>query len=169
MSAVRIGLLALLVSPIGMALVVVLVERRSFNVKDQYLSYIVGDVLLAVVVAIGAFRSDPVSALGRWTLVVPAVLGLVGGYWQLHSELNAGVYTASEGLSPAKLFHQFFVFPVLSVLVFRALLHVWGHWISCLTVLVLLAVFVGLNAWDQNHPKQPHVGFDWHSFAAVSR
>jgi len=169
MSAVRLGLLALLVSPLGMVLVVVLIERRPFVIKDQYLSYLVGDVLLAAVVAVGAFYRDTNAPLPTWTVVLPAVLGMAYGFWQLHTELDAGVYTLAQGLSPAKLFHQFLVFPVLSVLVLRAALQVWGHWLPSLAVLVLLLGFAGLNLWDQQHPKSPHAGFDWRSFETVDR
>lgn len=166
----RIGLVAflvsLLVSPLGLALVVVLVERRPFVLSEQYMAFLVGDVLLAVAVGIGFSRAGD-RPLWSWWLLIPLVAGAAFGWWQLGHEVTAGVYTSGEAHSPAKLYHQFVCYPVLLALTSRALWFAWGRWAAFAAMAVLIAGWVTANVWDGSHPKTPHRDFDWSTFSTV--
>jgi len=127
------GTLSLLVSPIGLALLVLTVERRPFRLGDQYLSFLIGDVLLAVAVGVGFAVERHSSAWSRW-LLIPIVTGLLFGWWQTHSEIANGAYTTSQALSPSKLWHQFVCYPLLGALLVRSTMLAWGRWMAVVAI-----------------------------------
>lgn len=57
-TAVIVGPSSVLISPVGLALVVPFVERRPFVLSNQYMAFLVDEVLLAVAVAVG-FAARP--------------------------------------------------------------------------------------------------------------
>lgn len=159
-------LFSLLVSPIGLALVVVLVERRPFVLADQYMAFLVGDVLLAIAVGAGFTTADN-RQLWSWWLLVPLAAGLLFGWWQTGHEIATGVYSHGEAYSPAKLYHQLVCYPILATLLSRALYFAWDHWTVTMVIVVLIIIWGAANVWDWSHPKSPHRDFNWSTFSTV--
>lgn len=154
------GLTSLMVSPVGLAVIVVFVERRRFVLGDQYLAFLVGDVLLAVAVTIG-FAVRAGRPVWSWWLLLPIAAGLVFGLWQLQHEVAVGIYTTGEAHSPSKLWHQFICYPALAALVSRSVWFAWGRWTPLMLMGLLVTGWVALNVWDRTHPKDPHADFTW--------
>lgn len=159
MNAKRIGVLAglisILVSPVGLILVVLIVEKRPFVVADQYMAFLVGDVLLGIAVGVGFTQLGDRSPWSWW-LIFPLVAGIAFGWWQLGHEIAEGTYTRAEGYSPSKLYHQFVCYPVLGALVLRSAYLAKGARKSIAVITVLVACWIGTNVWDWHHPKHPH-------------
>lgn len=151
---------SLLVSPLGLALVVVLVEDRPFVLGNQYAAFLIGDILLAFASAVGLSQAQGRPILSWW-LLVPVAIGFAFGWWQMNHEVAQGVYTLAQAHSPSKLYHQFVCYPVLGALVTRAIYLAWSHWVPLAVVGLLIVAWMGCNVWDWSHPKHPHVNFEW--------
>lgn len=156
---VYMTLLALLISPIGLALIVILIENRPFVIADQYLAFLIGDVLLAF--AIGAGFAGAGRPLWSWWLLIAIAAGVIFGWWQLGAEVSSGAYTTGEALSPSKLYHQFICYPALAALLTRAVYFAWGKPLLLSVMAVFVVGWMSLNVWDWSHPKDPHQQFDW--------
>ena len=161
-------LVSMLVSPIGLALVVMLVERRPFVLTDQYMAFLVGDVLLAAAAGAGFSAADN-RPLWSWWLLVPLITGVIFGRWQTGHEVAKGVYSYGEAYSPSKLYHQFVCYPILATLLCRSLYFARDHWAAITVVVVLIVIWGAANVWDWSHPKSPHQDFDWSTFSTADR
>jgi hypothetical protein len=78
-------------------------------------------------------------------------------------------YTRSEMESPTKLYNDFLLFPLYIYMLVSAgvpaLLKSKGGWKPRVVLLALLAVFAGLNVYDNNHrPHHGHENFNWSQF-----
>ncbi|GAA3528354.1 hypothetical protein AFL01nite_02440 [Aeromicrobium flavum] len=160
------ALVSAAVTPAAMVLITIVVERRPFVVSDQYAGFIIGDILLAIAVGVGA--SAPGSTrVPRWAFVGASFTAIAFGAWQMWNEVQAGVYSISEALSPSKLWHQFVVYPVLSMLLLSSTSRAWRHKGRTLVVLALVFGWMACLLWDQTHPKSPHCSYDWRSLACT--
>jgi hypothetical protein len=113
--------LAAMISPGVHLLLSVVVERRRIDRTTEYPAVIIGDPLLAVATGLAAAVCGPqplaASRLRHrpWAPVISVAM-LAFGAWQARDEVRRGVFTREQALSPTKLWHQFVVYPTLTVL-----------------------------------------------------
>lgn len=164
--AVAALLVMLVVSPVGPGLLAFVLERRLLRPRSDYLSFLFGDVLLAVGVAtvVGGLQRGDCSLSS--TVQESAVLaGLLVGAVQWLWEVRAGAYSASQAVAPTKIWHQVVALPLLTgwVTAVGLLLAASGAWLSWRTLVALgcLSGWVCLLARDNRHVKLGHPPYDW--------
>lgn len=161
---------ALLLTPIGLILVAGVFERRLLRPREQYFAFIIGDTLLATVVAAFVSINTP-KALASSNATRPVVLYVVAagwlafGLWQWRHEVRSGVYNPAQALSPSKIWHQLIIYPLLGVWLWSAILTSAPHWaahpLPAGAAICCLVTWMVLLAYDGSHIKLGHAPYDW--------
>jgi hypothetical protein len=157
---------AVIVSPVAGILLCVLVERRPFRLREQYLAFAIGDIGLAVGIGAGAHVLD--GATPRIPALLPValvVVGLVVGVVQGIHDVTSGRYTRGQVMSPTKLWHQLVVLPmalcwvpvsVIAIVLAR-------NWLALTIWTGGIVMWLALMIYDRFHPKAAHVEAFWWS------
>lgn len=161
------GLVGLAVSIGALAVIEVVVERRRFLVRNQYLAFLPGDVLLSLAAAIGWWGRQPGEPTTLW-YGAPAVAGLAYGAVQMSVEVHTGQVSRGLAFSPSHLWHQLVTYPVLAALVLSAFRLAADHPARLALMCPLVLAWAGLVVWDRSHPKPAHVDFDWRGGSRAS-
>ncbi|MEU0965581.1 hypothetical protein ABZ357_09145 [Streptomyces sp. NPDC005917] len=165
------ALAALAVTPGGLWVLALVLERRLMGFRTGFMAVLFGDPLLAAAVALGVRRMGampPSGPAGPWWGLASGGGWLVFGLVQRYRELRSGFFTRQQALAPTKIWHQLAVYPLL------------GYWLWTAGVGGLLApgtrpvdvgaravtvVCVGgwavINGYDRHRPKLGHPPYDW--------
>jgi hypothetical protein len=172
----------LAVTPVGFALVAAVLERRLMRVRGEFTALVLGDPLLAVSVAAGAWllrgRELPAPAgapFGVTCMIVMFAFGLA----QWRAESRTGFYTRAQALSPTKIWHQVVVYPLLGywlwtaglggLLVPGAGLPVPEALAAKAVIVLCVLAWLLANVYDRRHPKLGHPPYDWRRLAPERR
>lgn len=158
--AVLLGLMSLSITHLGTILLVLFVERRPFVAKDQFLTFLIGDIFLAVAVFMGAALGHSEMFFNGW-LLVPVLIGVSFGWWQTRFDINRGMYSVAQSWSPSKLWHQFVIYPLVGALVTGAVMSASVDTTAFMLTLIPLLVWTALHFYDAKNPKMPHIDFHW--------
>ncbi|MEU7305971.1 hypothetical protein [Streptomyces sp. NPDC007206] len=104
------------VTPGGLWLLALLLERRLMGFRTGFVAVLIGDPLLAVAVALGMWRigtAPPGGPAGPWWGLASSGAWLCFGLLQWWRELRAGFFTRRQALAPTKIWHQLAVYPLL--------------------------------------------------------
>lgn len=168
------ALASLAVTPVGYALVALVLERRILRPATEFVSVSCGDPLLAVAIALGVWLLDGRRPAGLASPAVGAAnlaIWLGFGLWQWRDEVRNGFYTRDQATAPTKIWHQLVVYPVLG----------YWTWVACVGGLlapadgraaaVAVAAKAGIAAcmaawvlttfYDRRHPRLGHPPYDW--------
>lgn len=164
----------LAISPVGPVLLVLAAERRLVRPRDDYLSFLFGDVLLAVAVAVSVDRR-PAAICGMPPVAQWSVLaaGVVAGVAQWRLELRGGAYSRPQAVSPSKIWHQVLTLPLFGAgLLNIVFADVIGR-VTGLPVYLLQAAAVAgwllLLVHDNRGLKLGHTPFSWRPFGPLRR
>jgi hypothetical protein len=168
------ALASLAVTPVGYALVALVLERRILRPASEFVAVSCGDPLLAVAIALGVWLLDGRPPAGIASPAVGAVnlaIWLGFGLWQWRDETRKGFYTRDQAFAPTKIWHQLVVYPILG----------YWTWVACVGGLVAPAdgraaalvvpakagIAACIAAWvltifyDRRHPRLGHPPYDW--------
>ncbi|MET7571812.1 hypothetical protein ABZT04_25360 [Streptomyces sp. NPDC005492] len=165
------ALAALVVTPGGLWVLALVLERRLMGFRTGFVAVLLGDPLLAAAVALGVWRmgaASPSGPAGPWWGLASGGGWLIFGLVQWHGELRSGFFTRQQAVAPTKIWHQLVVYPLL------------GYWLWTAGVggllapgarpldvagSVLIVVCVGgwalINRYDRLRPKLGHPPYDW--------
>lgn len=154
------------VSPGGLWLIAIALERRLPRWSSEFVTVSIGDPAVAVALAIGSTYSMNAPQPWTSTTVVGAVsaLWIVFGAVQLSFEIRNNFYTTQQGMSPSKLWHQFIVYPVLGSMmwiVVVALVVAPGHLPAKLLTVFFGGVWITCMVIDRRRPVLGHAPFIW--------
>lgn len=166
----RAFLAAVLVSPIGFSVIVLVVERRLVSPRTDFLALLVGDPMLGI--ALGALvwlgRARRVGTENHAVGIAFAALATTIAVYQWRQEYTLRFYSARQATSPSKIYHQLVIYPVLAywfgASASRGLLPAPSIERTAVALCILLvgaASWVALLIYDNSHPKLAHVPFDW--------
>ncbi|MBY8340512.1 hypothetical protein LXH13_16535 [Streptomyces spinosirectus] len=165
------ALAVLAVTPGGLWLLALLLERRLMGFRTGFVAVLLGDPLLAVAVALGVWRmgtAAPGGPAGPWWGIASGGLWLCFGLVQWWAELRAGFFTRQQALAPTKIWHQLVVYPLLGYWLWTAGvggLRAPGAHVSDAAGRVLIVVCVAgwalINGYDRRRPKLGHPPYDW--------
>ena len=157
-----------------------LLEHRSMtDPSGQYKAFYYGDLfcLPGIVLAIWYLGKHlppgPNLSHRAWWHAFCFVGGLVAGISLHLLDAASHFFTRSMMYSPTKLYHDFVVFPCYIYIIFSAGVPALGRpkswaregWQARLVILVLTAIFFGLNVWDNYHrPHGGQVNYNWSEF-----
>lgn len=167
------ALASLTVTPVGYAVVALVLERRVLRPRSEFAALSCGDPLLALAIALGVWlpRGQIRVGIASPPLGMVSLVSWLGfGLWQWRAETRNGYYTRDQALAPTKIWHQIVVYPVLG----------YWTWAACVggllapagtTVAVAVAAKAGIAAciaawvltifYDRRHPKLGHPPYDW--------
>ena len=166
------GAAVLAVTPVGFGAIAALLERRLLRPRGEFLALILGDPLLAVSVALGAWLlhgAAPGGAAGPPFGLVCMSACLAFGLLQWHAELRNGFYSRAQAISPTKIWHQLVVYPLLGYWVWTADLGGLltapapgpGHDLAKAVICGCVLIWMMANVYDRRHPKLGHPPYDW--------
>ncbi len=159
----------LAVTPVGFAAVAAALERRLFDIRHEFVALTLGDPLLAVSVALGAWlvRGRVPSGPAGLPFGIASMAGCLSfGLLQWRAEVRSGFYTRAQAFSPTKIWHQLVVYPVLGYWVWTADMGGLvgpGPVAAKAAIVGCVAAWLLANAYDRRHPKLGHPPYDWPS------
>ena len=168
------ALASLAVTPVGYALVALVLERRILRPASEFVAVSCGDPLLAVAIALGVWLLDGRPSAGIASAaagVANLAIWLGFGLWQWRDEIRNGFYTRDQATAPTKIWHQLVVYPALG----------YWLWVACVGGLlapadgraaaIVVAAKAGIAAciaawvltifYDRRHPRLGHPPYDW--------
>ena len=154
------------VTPGAMVILAFVLERRWLRIREQYRSFIIGDVALAGSVAsfVACLPTDYQSHAG----VLPSLLALgwlTFGLWQWLTEVRNLAYTKEQALSPTKIWHQIVVYPTVGTWLILAVIKSAPYWSEHLFLTALglagFALWSALAVYDSRHTQLGHIPYDW--------
>lgn len=156
----------LAISPVGPAFLVMLAERRLVRPREDYLSFLFGDVLLAVAVAASVNEQPPavcgMRPVAQWGLFAG---GIVFGVAQWRHELRSGAYSRAQSRAPSKIWHQLLTLPLFASGLLNVVLADFTGRVAGSPLYVLQAAGVGgwllLLVYDNRTLKLGHTPFSW--------
>lgn len=157
------------ISPIGMLAVARILEGRwLWPPKTQYRAFIWGDAVMLPLIGVGIAASVqqlPSSNYWffnwRWAIIAAGLSLLVSGVFCI---FDARGYSRKQLNSPTKVYHDFFVYPVLSYLFFLGAPALLYPPINGATLLALIGFggWAALGISDMNIDRpDAHIDFDW--------
>jgi len=165
------ALASLAVTPLGYALVALVLERRILRPGMEFVAVSVGDPELAVAIGLGAWLLGGRTSAGIASPtagMVSLTIWLGFGLWQWRNETRHGFYTRDQAMAPTKIWHQLVVYPVLGYWIWVACaggLLVPGAAIA--TIAAKAGIVAAILCWalttiyDRRHPKLGHPPYDW--------
>ncbi|GAA2490285.1 hypothetical protein [Streptomyces longisporus] len=93
------------VTPGGLWVLALMLERRLMGFRTGFVAALVGDPLLAVAVALGVWRmgtTPPAGPSGLWRGLASGVGWLVFGLVQWWAELRSGFFTRQQAVAPPR-------------------------------------------------------------------
>jgi hypothetical protein len=168
------ALASLAVTPVGYALVALVLERRILRPASEFVAVSCGDPLLAVAIGLGVWLLDgrpPAGIASPPAGMVNLAVWLGFGLWQWRDEVRTGFYTRDQALAPTKIWHQLVVYPVLGYWTWVAcvggLLAPAGGRATAIVVAGKAGIAACIAAWiltvfyDRRHPRLGHPPYDW--------
>jgi len=168
------ALVSLTVTPVGYALMAMVLERRILRPASEFVSVSCGDPLLAIAIALGVWVLDGRPSAGIASAAVGTAnlaIWLGFGLWQWRDEIRNGFYTRDQAIAPTKIWHQLVVYPVLGYWTWVAcvggLLAPAGGRAAAIVVASKAGIAVCIAAWvlttfyDRRHPRLGHPPYDW--------
>jgi hypothetical protein len=162
------ALASLAVTPVGYALVALVLERRILRPASEFVSVSCGDPLLAVAIALGVWllHSRPPAGIASPAVGAANLAIWLGfGLWQWRDEIRKGFYTRDQAVAPTKIWHQLVVYPVFG----------YWIWVACVGgllapaddraakagIVACIAAWIWTVFYDRRHPRLGHPPYDW--------
>jgi len=138
-------------------------DGRVVPLRNQYLGFIIGDVLLALIAALATriTQQDPAAAVHSTTYWSWWALGgILGALLFIGGEYAQGkLHTIRDLLtSPPLIWHHIGLFglliPVLGGVIIPLLVSHWRNW-EIVAIIVLFVIYLGLQLLDGRHRPEP--------------
>ncbi|MCX3059783.1 hypothetical protein [Streptomyces beihaiensis] len=182
------ALAAFAVTPGGLWVLALVLERRLMGFRTGFVAVLVGDPLLAVAVGVGVWRTGsvlpgagagggggPGGPTGPWWGLAFGAGWLCFGAVQWWGELRGGFFTRRQAVAPTKIWHQLVVYPLLGYWLWTAGLGgllAPGARPADVAGRVLIVGCVGgwllINGYDRRRPKLGHPPYDWRRLRPVA-
>jgi hypothetical protein len=176
------ALASLAVTPVGYALVALVLERRILRPASEFIAVSCGDPLLAVAIGLGVWQlggRTPAAIASPLAGLVSLAVWLAFGLWQWRDETRKGYYARDQALAPTKLWHQLVVYPILGYWTWVAcvggMLAPVGARMAIAEVAARSGIVAGIAGWaltiryDRRHPRLGHPPYDWRRLRSRAR
>lgn len=162
---------ALAITPGAMIVLAIVLERRLLRVREQYRSFIVGDIALAGSFALFVACLPAGHQPDSTVLPLALALGWSGfGMWQWGAEVRGCAYSREQALSPTKIWHQVVVYPTVGTWLIMSVIESVPHWPEHMLLAALglsgLALWGALAVYDSRHTRLGHVPYNWRTLRA---
>lgn len=161
-------LASLTVATGAMLLLGLVLERRWLRPREMPLAFTLGDPALATGIALGVQimgPHQPCGAIGPPGQLIVSSAWLVFGLWQWKAEVNAGIYTRQQSLSPTKIWHQIVIYPALGtwsfVTVIGGLMNAGRNLPAAAAMAACLVIWTATLVHSIRHPRLGHPPYDW--------